>query len=700
MADENNNGQLNKTLEFYQRLTNLFRSGINIRRRIKGYDYTGLMSPKELALKGNIGYPSYNSYRHSYSGFIGMGYFGVYDRIYRYREYIEMDAQSPECATALDTLADEVCAVDQNDQMLHIETENIEIKKSLEEMFYDVCRINSDLRYWVRSMLKFGDFFLFLDIREREGIINVEQIPAPDCERQEKFDPNDPYAVRYKLTSPNIHNPSTQNSSYLQNWQVADFRYLSNDAFRPHGTSWLEGARRPYRVLMMLIDAMLTYRIVRSPSRRVFYIDTTGINPNDVDGFMAKVEESFKGKSLMANHDGKQDYRWNPSSMLEDYIIPTRRDSQTKIETLDGATNATAIEDVGFVHKQLTAALKMPRAFLGYDESVGKNNLSAQDIRFSRTVSIIQRIIISELTRMAVLHLYAQGFDGEDLINFRLKLTNPSTAAAIQKLELLDKKIDIAAKARELPHLDEEFVQKEIFGFDDSTIIRIRLGKEQDTIRNKTIEALQPVKFTEPNQQDQFDTSNYDVPGISANPSITTQQQIPVATNYAVTKANVPTIDKSGYDSEIIKVNLDNDPFTTRKRVGPIQVDFRIPSKLTPPMVKTSNFDRQIINPYFGMHMADYQIQKPSQMTTPMDFDKYYGGLLRESFKHTSTESLPLRGIYKETVSSLKTYKKFINESLAKKEADEIQLEIKLDDSEENKDIFNGILETVEKNNT
>jgi hypothetical protein len=450
----------------------------------------------------------------------------------------------------------------------------------------------------------------------------------------------------------------------------------------------------------MLIDAMLTYRIVRSPSRRVFYIDTTGINPNDVDGFMAKVEESFKGKSLMANHDGKQDYRWNPSSMLEDYIIPTRRDSQTKIETLDGATNATAIEDVGFVHKQLTAALKMPRAFLGYDESVGKNNLSAQDIRFSRTVSIIQRIIISELTRMAVLHLYAQGFDGEDLINFRLKLTNPSTAAAIQKLELLDKKIDIAAKARELPHLDEEFVQKEIFGFDDSTIIRIRLGKEQDTIRNKTIEALQPVKFTEPNQQDQFDTSNYDVPGISANPSITTQQQIPVATNYAVTKANVPTIDKSGYDSEIIKVNLDNDPFTTRKRVGPIQVDFRIPSKLTPPMVKTSNFDRQIINPYFGMHMADYQIQKPSQMTTPMDFDKYYGGLLRESFKHTSTESLPLRGIYKETVSSLKTYKKFINESLAKKEADEIQLEIKLDDSEENKDIFNGILETVEKNNT
>jgi hypothetical protein len=692
MAEKEKNDStpnVNSTLEFYRRLTNLFSSGVNLHRKLKGYDYSALMSPKELALQGNIGYPSYNAYRHSYSGFIGMGYFGVYDRIYRYREYIEMDAQSSECSTALDTLADEVCAADQNDIMLHIETESVEIRKSLEELFYDVCRINSDLRYWVRSMLKFGDFFLFLDIREREGIINVDQIPAPDCERQEKYDPNDPHAVRFKITSPNVSNtPGAQTSAYLQNWQVANFRYLSNDAFRPSGTSWLEGARRPYRVLMMLIDAMLTYRIVRSPARRIFYIDTTGINPNDVAAYMEKVEEGFKGKALMATSDGKQDIRWNPSSMLEDYFIPIKRDSLTKVDTLEAAQHATAVDDIAFVHKQLTAALKMPRAFLGYDESVGKNNLSAQDIRFSKTVSVIQRIVLEELKRMAILHLYAKGFDGEDLINFNLKLTNPSTAAVLQKLELMEKKLDIAGKAKDLPYIDEEYIQKTVFGIDDGEIIRIRLGREQDAIRNKTIESLQPVKIDQVPQQDQFNPQNYDVPGLG-NSNVATLE--PQANPNSVSISNVPKINTSGYDSEIVKVEFDD-------KKAPIKANFFVPNKLTPELVKTANFNKQIVNPYFGMNMSSDQIKAgfTSNISGEVNFDKYYGNLLRESFKDVSG-TIPQRGIVKEVICSMKQFKKHLLTEREKVEMDNLELLVEIDNSGAEEDLFDGILETVEK---
>jgi hypothetical protein len=681
-SKENNDDAIKRTLDFYKRVTNLFRSGVNINRKIKGLDYTNLATPQELALHGNIGYPSYNAYRHSYSGFVGMGYFGVYDRIYRYREYIDMDAQSSECGTALDGLADEICAVDQNDQMLHIETDSIEIRKSLEELFFDVCKLNSDLRYWVRSMLKFGDFFLFLDVREREGIINIEQIPAPDCERQEKFDKNDPHAVRYKITTPNIQNPSSQNSSYLENFQVANFRLLANDAYRPHGTSWLDGARRPYRVLMMLIDAMLTYRIVRSPARRLFFIDITGINPNAVDPFMKKVEESFNAKSIVSNNDGRQDYRWNPSSMLENYFIPIRRDSLTKVETLEGATHQTAVDDIAFVHKQLTAALKMPRAFLGYDEAVGKNNLSAQDIRFSKTVSVIQRIIIAELKRMATIHLYAKGFDGEDLINFNLKLTNPSTAAVLQKLELWEKKLDIAGKAKDLPHVDEEVIQKEIFGFNDADIIRIRLGREQDTIRNKTFEALQPVQSQPGQEPDQFDSSNYDVPGSGAViQNIAGGVSAPLENDLQ----RVPQIDTS--ESEIVKVTLPD-------KTMPIKPNFSIPSKLFPSLIKTSNFDKQIVNPYFGMNMATSQ---KTNFETLKERDEYYNSLLKESFKETTQNKIPTSGIYKEVVSSLKNYKKFLSENKQKQEIENTEIEIEI---EKEKSDFKPFYGLISKNNS
>lgn len=687
MSESKDDEVVNKTLEFYKRVANLFRSGVNINRKIKGLDYGNLATPQELALQGNIGYPSYNAYRHSYSGFVGMGYFGVYDRIYRYREYIDMDAQSPECATALDGLADEICAVDQNDQMLHIETDSIEIRKSLEELFFDVCKLNSDLRYWVRSMLKFGDFFLFLDVREREGIINVEQIPAPDCERQEKYDKNDPNAVRFKITTPNIQNPSSQNSSYLENFQVANFRFLSNDAYRPHGTSWLDGARRPYRVLMMLIDAMLTYRIVRSPARRLFFIDTTGINPNDVETFMKKVEESFNAKSIVSNNDGRQDYRWNPSSMLENYFIPIKRDSLTKVDTLEGATHQTAVDDIAFVHKQLTAALKMPRAFLGYDEAVGKNNLSAQDIRFSKTVSAIQRMVLAELKRMAILHLYSKGFDGEDLINFNLKLTNPSTAAVLQKLELWEKKLDIAGKAKDIPHVDEEVIQKEIFGFNDADIIRIRLGREQDTIRNKTFEALQPIK-SEPGQEpDQFDPSNYDVPGMGISQLPQTQNDNINQQTVQADLNSVPEIDTS--DSQIVKVNLPD-------KKAPIKPNYFVPSKVFPSMVKTSNFDKQIINPYYGMNIVSSQ---KTEFETTKDRDKYYSSLIKESFKNTNKEGIPSSGIYKEVVSSLKNLNKFLGESKKKQEIEEAEVEIEIE-SGDFKPFYNKITETTKKTNS
>jgi hypothetical protein len=268
------------------------------------------------------------------------------------------------------------------------------------------------------------------------------------------------------------------------------------------------------------------------------------------------------------------------------------------------------------------------------------------------------------------------------LINFNLKLTNPSTAAVLQKLELWEKKLDIAGKAKDLPHVDEEVIQKEIFGFNDADIIRIRLGREQDTIRNKTFEALQPVQSQPGQEPDQFDSSNYDVPGGGAViQNIAGGVSAPLENDLQ----RVPQIDTS--ESEIVKVTLPD-------KTMPIKPNFSIPSKLFPSLIKTSNFDKQIVNPYFGMNMATSQ---KTNFETLKERDEYYNSLLKESFKETTQNKIPTSGIYKEVVSSLKNYKKFLSENKQKQEIENTEIEIEI---EKEKSDFKPFYGLISKNNS
>src|SRR5690606_7874659 len=159
---------------------------------------------------------------------------------------------------------------------------------------------------------------------------------------------------------------------------------------------------------------------------------------------------------------GRQDMRYNPLAIDEDYYIPVRgAQSGTKIETLAGGQHVTATEDVQYIQSKLFSALKVPKPYLNYDENLSsKATLAQTDVRFSRTIAAIQKIIVAEMTKLAMIHLYAKGFDGEDLINFELKLSNPSTVAVQQKLELWATKMDVAGTAKETRLVDERWIQK------------------------------------------------------------------------------------------------------------------------------------------------------------------------------------------------------------------------------------------------
>jgi hypothetical protein len=456
---------------FFNRLTRLFRSGPLIKRKVKATRAPNMGSLLQQFQK---------SQSHVYSNAISA--YGMYDRMSRYADFQEMES-TPEISSALDIYSDESSSQDDVGKSLHIYSENDKIRKSLEELFYDNLNIDFNLNPWVRNLCKYGDFFLFLDIAPETGVLNGIPVPVNEIEREEGFDPEDPMAVRFRWI--------TQGNRVLENWQIAHFRLLGNDAFLPYGSSVIEPARRIWRQLILIEDAMLVYRVIRSPERRVFKIDVGNVPPEDVSNYMEQAKTSLRSSQVLDKKTGRVDLRYNPLSVDEDYFLPVRgQQDGTSIDTLAGGQNTTAIEDVEYIQKKLFAALKVPKAYLGYDEALSsKATLAQEDIRFSRTIAKIQRVLVSELNKIAAIHLYSNGFDGSDLIDFSLKLSNPSTIAQQQKLELFRTKFEIAGSSPE-GMLSRDYLRKRVLGLTNEEIDQIEKQRDEDKLRDLEVEAI------------------------------------------------------------------------------------------------------------------------------------------------------------------------------------------------------------------
>jgi hypothetical protein len=454
----------------FSRLTKLFRSGPVVRRKVKNYSEPTASSAYEM-FRRNVS----DVYSSTVSAY------GAFDRMSRYSDFSEMEA-TPEIASALDIYAEETASQDDTGKVLHVYSENRVIKELLETLFNDTLNLEFNLNMWVRNLCKYGDFFLFNDVDPKFGVINAYPIPIAEIEREEGYDPKDPMAVRFRWI--------TRGNQVLENWQVTHFRLLGNDAFLPYGASVLESARRIWRQLILIEDAMLVYRIVRAPERRIFYIDVGNVPPEEIENFMQQAQTSLKRNRVIDKATGKMDLRYNPMAVDDDYFIPVRGgESGTKIDTLAGGQNAAAVEDVQYIQKKLFAALKIPKAYLGYDEEIGaKATLAQEDIRFSRTIARIQKVIVSELNKMAMIHLYSHGFTDEDILNFTLRLNNPSSVAQLQKLELIKTKFEIAGAAPE-GMVDRTWIRKSILGLTDEEIERVIEGKKADKLEDKEVEA-------------------------------------------------------------------------------------------------------------------------------------------------------------------------------------------------------------------
>ena len=450
----------------FGRLRRLFSSNIIVRNvggnRLKIADTDRIQSSGNLAT---------NYLAARYSGMHMPNNVGGYrqnpvynaGRLELFSDYEAMDLD-PILASALDIYSDESTMKNENGDILDIRSDNEQVREVLHNLFYDVINIEFNLWPWIRSMNKYGDFFLKLDIAEKYGVVGVEPLSPYAVSREEGVNPDLPHEVTFNVDDGNKTTSYNKNQNTLKNYEVAHFRMLTDSNFLPYGKSMIEAARKIWKQLTLMEDAMLIHRIMRAPEKRIFKIDIGNIPPAEVDNYMQQLINKMKKTPYIDQNSGEYNLKFNMMNMMEDFYLPVRGgDSGTQIESLSGM-EYNAIDDVEYLRNKMMAALRIPKAFLGYEEGVeGKATLAQEDVRFARTIERIQRIVLSELTKIAIVHLYTQGFDKEDLVGFELNLTNPSIVYEQEKVALWSEKISLAESMKGTKLISEDWIYKNIF---------------------------------------------------------------------------------------------------------------------------------------------------------------------------------------------------------------------------------------------
>ena len=414
-----------------------------------------------------------------------------------FRDYDAMD-NDPIISSALDIYADESTLKNEFGDVIQIKTQNEKVKELLENLFYDILNLEFNLWAWTRNMVKYGDFFLAMEIAPGKGIINVQPLPVYETERMENTDPINPNYVKFKVN----HDPIGKGE--YENYEIVHFRLLSDTNFLPYGKAMIENGRRIWKQVSLMEDAMLIHRIMRAPDKRVFKIDIGNIPPTEVDNYMQKIINKMKKVPFMDKNTGDYNLKYNIQNLTEDFFLPVRGgDSGTEIDTL-GGLQYTAIEDIDYLKNKLFAALKIPKAYLGYDENVnGKATLAAEDVRFARTIERIQRTLVSELTKLAVVHLSAQGMEGPEMVDFELNLVNPSTIYEQEKVNLWSEKVRLVSDIQQLNMISKEWAYENIFNMskdeiDNQKVNMINDLKDRFRYRSIEDEGNDPAMESEP----------------------------------------------------------------------------------------------------------------------------------------------------------------------------------------------------------
>ena len=478
-----------------RRLQKLFQSRSIIRRidkkTLKTYD---ISNSQRSSKTGN------NAYRTLSRGLYGMGNYGGNgisphdsNRLFLYSDYEMMDTD-PIIAAALDIYADETTMKNPDNSLIKITTNDKKKAEIIHNLLHDVLNIDENLWSWCRNVVKYGDFFLVLDLKDNLGVFNVKAESPYYMTRLENVDPDNPYAYYFEHNGGggDYHNLGKNKKQYDAH-EIVHFRLVSDVNLRPYGKSVIESGRKIFKQLSMMEDAMLISRIMRAPERRIYKIDVGNIPPEEVDSYMESIRNSMQKQPHIDPKTGEYNLQFNVANMMEDYFLAVRGDrAGTEIDTLPGLDNGSQIEDIEYLRMKLMSALKIPSSFLGYDDGVsGKATLAAEDIRFSRTIERLQQVLLEGIKKIVFVHLYLQGFDEEDLLEFQLEMATPSIVYERMKIELMNEQMRLASDMRDTDLFSENYIYKSVFNITKNEITKLRKEVEDDKARKFKLEQIE-----------------------------------------------------------------------------------------------------------------------------------------------------------------------------------------------------------------
>ena len=505
---ENNQNQ-NQKLTVWQRLSQTF--GPN---SLLGQDYpTYKFDKKELLkttskgeydlnkLQGQQTFYLANQWQKIENNLYTQGVYFEPTRLASYYDYESME-YTPEISTALDIYAEESTTPDQNGHTLQIYSESKRIKGVLADLFNNALDVNTNLQMWIRNVCKYGDNFVYLRLDPEKGVVGCSQLPNIEIERVERGMKGKSNLDNSDVETKGLRFVWKNKEMEFNTWEIAHFRLLGDDRKLPYGTSMLEKARRIWKQLLLSEDAMMIYRTSRAPERRVFKVFVGNMDDKDIEPYVQRVANKFKRSQTVDNKTGNTDMRFNQMAVDQDYFIPVRDPAAPNpIDTLPGGQNMGEIADIEYIQKKLLTALRVPKAFLGFEEPVGDGkNLSLLDIRFARTINRVQKCVLSELNKIAIIHLFLLGFEDE-LNNFTLTLTNPSTQADLLKIDIWKEKItlykDAVTPIEGIAPVSVSWAKKNVLGFSDEEIkLDVQQQRVERAVAGELAATAEVIKHT------------------------------------------------------------------------------------------------------------------------------------------------------------------------------------------------------------
>lgn len=258
----------------------------------------------------------------------------------------------------------------------------------------------------------------------------------------------------------------------------------------PFGDSVLLPTIKAYRHLTLLEDAVIIYRIVRAPERRVFSIDTGNMPAQRAQAYLESIKNSLRQKRIPNESGGneKVDSVYNPMSMQEDFFFAKSGEGRgSSVDTLSGGENLGEISDLNYFQNKFLQGLRIPSSYMrgGQDATGqltdGKVGIAyIEELRFANYVNRLQNKISDTFDLHFKQYLKSAGINVDTNL-FKIKLVVPQNFQEYQQSEIDEKRIGNFSNLKEVKYLSKRFALRRYLGLSEEEIQENEALLKQET---------------------------------------------------------------------------------------------------------------------------------------------------------------------------------------------------------------------------